>query len=110
MKAYKGMGMEGGTARWYDRTTRRDMPRFVELAARIAAVAPAAATVLEIAPGPGFLAIELAKRGLAVRAVDISKTFVEIARSNAAAAGVTARFDLGDASALPVADASVDFA
>jgi ubiquinone/menaquinone biosynthesis C-methylase UbiE len=102
--------MEGGTARWYDRTTRRDMPRFIELAARIAAIVPAPAVMLEIAPGPGFLAIELAKRGLAVRAVDISKTFVEIARRNAAAAGVTARFDLGDAAALPVADASVDFA
>jgi ubiquinone/menaquinone biosynthesis C-methylase UbiE len=102
--------MEGGTARWYDRTTRRDMPRFIELAARVAAVVPASAAVLEIAPGPGFLAIELAKRGLAVRAVDISKTFVEIARRNAAAAGVTARFDVGDAAALPVADASVDFA
>jgi ubiquinone/menaquinone biosynthesis C-methylase UbiE len=102
--------MEGGTARWYDRTTRRDMPRFIELAVRVAAVVPASAAVLEIAPGPGFLAIELAKRGLAVRAVDISKTFVEIARRNAAAAGVTARFDVGDAAALPVADASVDFA
>jgi ubiquinone/menaquinone biosynthesis C-methylase UbiE len=102
--------MEGGTARWYDRTTRRDMPRFIELAGRVAAVVPASAAVLEIAPGPGFLAIELAKRGLAVRAVDISETFVEIARRNAAVAGVTARFDVGDAAALPVADASVDFA
>jgi ubiquinone/menaquinone biosynthesis C-methylase UbiE len=110
MRAYKGLGMEGGIARWYDRTTRRDMPRFIELAARIAAVVPASATVLEIAPGPGFLAIELAKRGLAVRAVDVSKTFVEIARRNAAAAGVAARFDMGDAGALPVADTSVDFA
>ena len=26
VKAYKGMGMEGSTARWYDRTTRKDMP------------------------------------------------------------------------------------
>jgi ubiquinone/menaquinone biosynthesis C-methylase UbiE len=101
--------MEGGTARWYDRTTRRDMPRFVELAARIAAVIPASASVLEVAPGPGFLAIELARRGLAVRTVDVSKTFVEIARRNAAAAGVTVRFDLGDAASLPVGDASVDF-
>jgi ubiquinone/menaquinone biosynthesis C-methylase UbiE len=86
------------------------MPRFVELAARIAAAIPASAAVLEIAPGPGFLAIELAKRGLAVRAVDISKTFVEIAYRNATAAGVTVRFEQGDAAALSVADASVDFA
>jgi ubiquinone/menaquinone biosynthesis C-methylase UbiE len=109
MKAFKGIGMEGGIARWYDRTTRKDMPEFVALAARIAGIVPSSAAILEIAPGPGFLSIELAKRGLAVRAVDVSKTFVEIARGNAAAAGVTARFDVGDAAALPVADASVDF-
>src|SRR5262245_15502598 len=84
MKAHKGIGMEGGLARWYDKTTRRDMPEFVGLAARIAAIVPASAVVLEVAPGPGFLSIELAKRGLAVRAVDVGKTFVEIARRNAA--------------------------
>ena len=109
IKAYKGMGMEGGVARWYDRTTRKDMPEFRTLAARIAAAVPPAAQVLEVAPGPGFLSIELARRGLNVRAVDISRTFVEIARRNAAAEGANVRFDLGNASALPVEDASVDF-
>src|SRR6202167_3984725 len=109
VKAYKGMGMEGSTARWYDRTTRKDMPEIKALALRIAAEAPAGAQVLEVAPGPGFLSIELAKRGLQVRAVDISKTFVEIAQRNAASEGVQARFELGNAAALPVEDASVDF-
>ena len=87
VKAYKGMGMEGSIARWYDRTTRRDMPEIRQLAARIAAMVPAGGSVLEVAPGPGFLSIELAKRGLQVRAIDISKSFVEIARKNAAAEG-----------------------
>jgi ubiquinone/menaquinone biosynthesis C-methylase UbiE len=109
MKAYKGVGMEGSVARWYDKTTRRDMPAFVRLAARIGALLPRSAAVLEVAPGPGFLSIELAKRGLAVWAVDISKTFVEIARRNAAVAGVTVRFEVGNAAALPLADAGVDF-
>ena len=109
VKAYKGMGMEGRTARWYDRTTRKDMPEIKALAVRIAAAIPPAAQVLEVAPGPGFLSIELAKRGLPVRAVDISKTFVEIARRNAAAEGVDVRFEPGNAAALPVEDASVDF-
>jgi len=109
VKAYKGMGMEGSIARWYDRTTRKDMGEFRQLAARIAAIVPAAGSVLEVAPGPGFLSIELAKRGLQVSAVDISKTFVEIARKNAAAEGVRVRFQLGNAAALPVDDASVDF-
>ncbi|HEY2001432.1 MAG TPA: methyltransferase domain-containing protein [Acidobacteriaceae bacterium] len=109
VKAYKGMGMEGSIARWYDRTTRKDMPEVQQLAVRIAALVPGSGSVLEVAPGPGFLSIELAKRGLQVRAVDISKSFVEIARHNAAAEGVKARFQLGNAAALPVDDASVDF-
>src|ERR1700690_3981975 len=109
VKAYKGMGMEGSTARWYDRTTRKDLPEIRALAVRIAAAIPPAAQVLEVAPGPGFLSIELAKRGLAVQAVDISRTFVEIAGRNAAAEGVDVRFEQGNAAALPLEDASVDF-
>ena len=109
MKAYRGMGMEGGVARWYDRTTRKDLPEFRALAARIAATILPAAEVLEVAPGPGFLSIELARRGLKVRAVDISKTFVDIARRNAATEGAAVQFELGNASDLPIEDASMDF-
>jgi ubiquinone/menaquinone biosynthesis C-methylase UbiE len=108
-KAYKGMGMEGSVARWYDRTTRKDMPEFQALATRIAALVPARGAVLEVAPGPGFLSIELAKRGFDVCGVDISKTFVDLARHNAAAAGVGVRFEVGNAAALPIQDASQDF-
>jgi len=111
IKAYKGMGMEGSIARWYDKTTRKDMPEIRSLAARIAAYVPPAASVLEIAPGPGFLSIELARRGLQVQAFDISKTFVDIARRNAHADAVDSnvQFNQGNASALPLADTSVDF-
>lgn len=108
IKAYKGFGMEGGVARWYEKATQRDMPEFAGLAGRIAARVPASASVLEVAPGPGFLAVELAKRGLDVTAVDISRTFVEIAHRNAAEAHVPLRLEIGDAAALPLGDASVD--
>jgi ubiquinone/menaquinone biosynthesis C-methylase UbiE len=101
--------MEGSVARWYDRTTRKDMPEFKSMAARIARLVPAQGSVLEIAPGAGFLAIELARHELQVRGIDISKTFVDISRHNAVAAGVAVRFDLGNAAALPVQDASQDF-
>jgi ubiquinone/menaquinone biosynthesis C-methylase UbiE len=101
--------MEGSVARWYDRTTRKDMAEFQALAARIAALVPARGAVLEVAPGPGFRSIELAKRGFDVCAVDISKTFVDLARSNAAAAAVKVRFEMGNAAALPIPDASQDF-
>jgi ubiquinone/menaquinone biosynthesis C-methylase UbiE len=109
VKAYKGMGMEGSVARWYDRTTRKDMPEFRALAGRIAAIVRPGGTVLEIAPGPGFLSIELAKRGLRVHAVDISSTFVAIARRNAAAEGVDPQFEVGNASALALNAGSFDF-
>jgi len=33
-KAYRGMGMEGGIARWYDRATRKSMEDFRVLATR----------------------------------------------------------------------------
>jgi ubiquinone/menaquinone biosynthesis C-methylase UbiE len=108
-KAYKGMGMEGSLARWYDRTTRKDMPEIRALAGRIAPLVPAGGSILEVAPGPGFLSIELARRGFNVQAVDISKTFVGIARRNAASAGVMVRFERGNAAALPAGGASIDF-
>jgi ubiquinone/menaquinone biosynthesis C-methylase UbiE len=108
-KGYKGIGMEGSVARWYDRTTRKDMGEFVALAARIAGALPAEAEVLEVAPGPGFLSIELARRGMRVTAVDISKTFLDLGAKNARREGAEVRFFYGDAASLPLPDASVDF-
>lgn len=109
-KAYKGMGMEGGVARWYDKTTRRDLPEFKALARRVASALPAGANVLEVAPGPGFFAIELAKIGkYAITGVDISKSFVEIAKQNARQEGVEVDFREGNASQMPFAESSFDF-
>jgi len=66
--------------------------------------------VLEVAPGPGFFAIELAKLGaFKITGLDISRTFVEIATENARNAGVRIDFRLGNASAMPFADDSFDF-
>jgi len=66
--------------------------------------------VLEVAPGPGFFAIELAKLGdFKITGLDISRTFVEIATENARNAGVRIDFRSGNASAMPFADDSFDF-
>jgi ubiquinone/menaquinone biosynthesis C-methylase UbiE len=109
-KAYKGMGMEGSVARWYEKTTRKDMDEFRRLALRFAGMLPAGGDVLEVAPGPGFLSIEMAKAGrLRVSGLDISKTFVEIARRNADAVGVRVDFQNGNAAHMPFADQSFDF-
>ncbi|MGH9616044.1 MAG: class I SAM-dependent methyltransferase [Acidobacteriaceae bacterium] len=108
-KGYKGMGMEGSVARWYEKTARKDMSQYRELAARLEADLPVGADVLEVAPGPGFLSIELARTGrLRVTALEISKTFVELARRNAADAHVNVDVQQGNASAMPFRDNSFD--
>ncbi len=108
-KAYKGMAMEGMIARWYAENTRQGR-EFDVLAKRVTEIVPAGSYVLEVAPGPGFLAIELAKTGkYQVSGVDISKTFVQIERANAKEAGVEIDFQQGDAAKLPFEDGSFDF-
>jgi ubiquinone/menaquinone biosynthesis C-methylase UbiE len=109
-KPYRGIAMEGMIATWYARNTARNLPEFSRLANRIALDLPENARVLEIAPGPGELSIELARRGgFRVTAVDISHSFVRIAKENAARAGVKVDFRLGDAADLPLPDAGIDF-
>ena len=108
-KGYRGLGMEGSIARWYEKNTRKDMSEFVKLAARLRQVVPVGGDMLEVAPGPGFLSIEMAKGGkFRVTGLDISKTFVELARKNAAEAGIKVDFREGNASAIPFADNSFD--
>ena len=109
-KAYRGMAMEGFVAGWYARNTARDAGRFRDTARAVAERLPPGARILEVAPGPGYLAIELARRGYAVVGLDISRSFVEIATRNASGAGVAARFERGDAAHMPFPDASFDFA
>lgn len=108
-KAYKGLPMEGPVATWYAKNTARDERRFKDTARAIAGRVPSGGRILEVAPGPGYLAIELAKRGYAVTAIDISRSFVRIARKNAADAGVQMVVEQGNASALPLADAWFDY-
>lgn len=109
-KAYKGLGMEGSIARWYEKTTRKDMPEYVRLAQSIDEMLPAGSHILEVAPGPGFLSVELARRGRhRVTGLDISRTFIDIATTNAAAARVNVDFQHGNASQMPFAENSFDF-
>jgi ubiquinone/menaquinone biosynthesis C-methylase UbiE len=109
-KPYKGMGMEGAVARWYASLTRKSLDEFAALAGRISGQLASGADVLEVAPGPGYFAIELAKRGdYRISGLDISRTFVEIARTNAAKARVEIDFRQGDAAKMPFADTTFDF-
>lgn len=107
-KAYRGLAMEGAVASWYAENTGRDLTRFKKAAQRLAERSRPGRDVLEVAPGPGYLAIELAKRGYTVTALDISQSFVRIARENAAHAGVSIDVRHGNAGAMPFAEGSFD--
>lgn len=103
--------MEGLTARWYAR--QRGTPRQIEAwrkqAAQLTAGLPEGAAVLEVAPGPGYLAIEIARLGrVQVTGLDISRTMVQIAGESARKAGVEVDFRDGDVAGMPFPDESFD--
>lgn len=110
-KGYKGLPMEGIVARWYAKIRRSgsQIEEWRKQAAQLTGDLPDGADVLEVAPGPGYFAIEMARGGrLHVTGLDISHTFVEIARENARQAGVSVDFQQGDASFMPLAEGSFD--
>jgi len=101
---FKGPEMEGVVARWYAgiRNSGKQVTEYRKQAARLTAGLPDGARILEVAPGPGYLAIEMARLGhFRVTGLDISRTFVEIATEKAAEAGVTADFRRGDVATMP---------
>lgn len=65
-------------------------------------------TLLDVGCGAGQLAIPAARAGLRVTGVDIATNSLEQARARAAAEGLEAKFDEGDAEALPYPDAHFD--
>ncbi len=108
-KPYRGISMEGGLATWYAKITRKDLAEFERLAQELAKDLPAKARVLEIAPGPGYLSIALAKLGsFKITGLDISQSFVEMASQKARQEGVAARFIHGSASDIPLEDGLFD--
>lgn len=108
-KAYRGVGMEGRVARWYAARARKRLDEYRALARRMAERLPAGTAVLEVAPGPGYFAIELAKLGkFRITGLDISETFVAIARRNGAREAVEVDFRQGDASQMPFERGSFD--
>lgn len=65
-------------------------------------------SVLDVACGTGNTALPAARKGAVVTGVDIAPNLVEQARENAKQAGLNAKFDEGDAEALPYAADSFD--
>ncbi|MGH2459396.1 MAG: methyltransferase domain-containing protein [Chloroflexota bacterium] len=109
-KPYKGLAMEGVIATWYANNTRGDVRGYRTCAQSVTDRLAPGSRVLEVAPGPGYLAIQIAKLGdYQVTGLDISHSFVRIASENARRAGLTIDFQHGDAARMPFPDASFDF-
>jgi SAM-dependent methyltransferase len=68
----------------------------------------AGTSLLDVACGSGQLALIAARRGANVTGVDIATNSIEAARGRAAAEGLDAWFDEGDAEALPYAEGRFD--
>jgi ubiquinone/menaquinone biosynthesis C-methylase UbiE len=102
--------MEGPVARWYARQRRSgdQMEGYRKQAVQLTAGLPGGADVLEVAPGPGYHAVELARLGYTVTGLDISHTFVELASGYAREAGVPVDFRQGDVADLPFHPDSFD--
>ena len=108
---FKGPEMEGPIARWYARIrgSASQLEAYRKQALHLTAGLRDGARVLEVAPGPGYLAIEMARPGrIHVTGLDISRTFVEIAGENASQAGVTVEFRQGDVARMPFETESFD--
>ena len=111
MRSFGDLGINGIAARWYGGNSRkhriREMRGFAEEVTRHVRDG---SSILEIAPGPGYLFIELAKMGYYnLFGMDISRDFVDIARRNAEEAGVKIDFRQGNVSDIPFPDNSFDF-
>jgi len=107
----RGPEMEGPIARWYARMrgSESQIDAYRKQAAQLVAGLPDGARVLEVAPGPGYLSIEMARlRRLHVTALDVSHTFVEIGSENARRAGVAVDFRQGDVAKMPFDAESFD--
>jgi ubiquinone/menaquinone biosynthesis C-methylase UbiE len=101
--------MQGLIARWYEGITRKSLETFRRDAARLWSVLPHGGEVLEVAPGPGFLSIEIARKDeFRVTGLDVDKTYIELARKNAARENVPVEFVLGDVSGMPFPEKSFD--
>jgi ubiquinone/menaquinone biosynthesis C-methylase UbiE len=109
-KPHGDRGMEGIVAKWYAANTAEVLNEYQDLAKRIANLLPQGSNVLEVAPGPGYFCIALAKRGsYAITGLDISRTFVKMAEKKATEAGVHVNFTQGSASNMPFPGGSFDF-
>jgi ubiquinone/menaquinone biosynthesis C-methylase UbiE len=111
IRKFNDLEIQGKKAHEYDEFSRqyrlKDIKEYAHLATDHVSNG---GSVLEIATGPGYFCIELAKLGdFIITGLDISNDLIQIARSNAQQAGVKVDFLQGNASNLQFPDTSFDF-
>jgi len=112
LRRIKDIGLSGPFTRWYDKNTRKNrMDEMRGYVNEVAAHLKDSATVLEVAPGPGYFSIELAKMGnYNVTGMDISADFIKICSVNAQKENVVnTTFVVGNVSAMPFEEKTFDF-
>jgi len=102
-RRFKDLGIEGAQANYYDKISRENrIGEIKEEAKEVARHIKDGDSVLEIAPGAGYLSIELSKLGkYKIAGMDISKDLVEICIKNSKEAGVEIDFLQGNVSNMP---------
>ncbi|MFD9891608.1 class I SAM-dependent methyltransferase [Amycolatopsis sp. NPDC059027] len=103
--------MGGTVARMYarQRGTEAQLAMWRKQAAEMTADLPDGADILEVAFGPGYFAVELARLGFSVTGLDVARTFVELANEHAAKERLRVDFRQGDVAAMPFEAESFDF-
>lgn len=103
IKRFRDLGIEGSKARFYDEMTlSHRMGEIRRQALEVANQINEGDRVLEIAPGAGYLSIEIAKLGnYSITGLDISRDLVEICQKNALDAGVEIDFRQGNVAHIP---------
>ena len=111
IRKFKDVGMSGSITRWYDKNTRENrMGEMREYATEVARHIKNGDNVLEIAPGPGYMSIELAKMGnYNITGLDISPDMVRISRKNAEHEKVNINFIQGNVTSMKFEEGTFDF-
>ena len=110
-RKFKDLGIKGAFTRWYDKNTRENrIGEMQEYAKEVKKHLKSNAKVLEVAPGPGYFSIELAKMGnYNITGMDISTDFVKICKTNAERENVKINFVQGNVSEMSFEDKTFDF-
>lgn len=107
----KDLEITGWFTRWYDKNTReKRIGEMQEYAREVKRHLKDNDNVLEIAPGPGYFSIELAKMGnYNITGMDISADFIEICQKNAQRENVNITFVQGNVSSMSFNDNTFNF-